>query len=496
MASTTPAHWHELGEGAAAADRAGRRAGSGVFFLPDLASVAALLTFLYVLFVYQGYTRLFRDSDAGWHIRSGEAIWRNASLPRTDPYSFSLAGRSWMNWEWLPDLATGGAHRAAGPAGVAILYAAGVALAVWLWFRLQWRLGTNFLLAAALAIPLLGTLNIHYLARPHIWSWSLLLGALLLLEGGRTRARLAAYCALAALWANVHGSFVLAPVLALLYRSPFLAALAGAATLLNPYGWRLHHHVFGYLTDGRLLAQVGEYQSFNFHADGSGQILLALFLAAAGTFAAFARGRIDHFLVGVLFLGGGLRHARGLPLIALAVLPIAGAHLGHFWTRCTAFRDYGERLRAIDRRAASWLAVPLLAAAAVAAMPFVSPRAGFPATEFPVAAAARLEQLAPELFQGAGRLLAPDKFGGYLIYRFEGRLPVFFDGRSDFYGSAFLEEWRRLAQVRPGWGELIDKYRFTHALLPNDYSLVEALRRAGWEVLHQDATAILLRWNT
>ena len=26
-----------------------------------------------------------------------------------------------------------------------------------------------------------------------------------------------------------------------------------------------------------------------------------------------------------------------------------------------------------------------------------------------------------------------DKFGGYLIYRFEGRRKVFFDGRSDFY---------------------------------------------------------------
>ena len=70
---------------------------------------------------------------------------------------------------------------------------------------------------------------------------------------------------------------------------------------------------------------------------------------------------------------------------------------------------------------------------------------------------------------------------------------VFFDGRSDFYGSEFLEEWRRLAQVRPGWHDILAKHRFTHALLPNDYSLVDALQRAGWTVIYRDSTATLLR---
>ena len=118
--------------------------------------------------------------------------------------------------------------------------------------------------------------------------------------------------------------------------------------------------------------------------------------------------------------------------------------------------------------------------------------AGFPAAEFPVAAAQQLEQLAPELFTPAGRLLAPDKFGGYLIYRFDGRLKVFFDGRSDFYGAAFLDDYRRLVQVRPGWHDQVTRWGFTHALLPPDYSLVEALQRAGWKALYRDEAAVLL----
>ena len=498
MAPSTSAHWDDLGKETAATSRPALKARNGAALLPDLAGVAGLLTFLYVLFFYQGYTRLFRDSDAGWHIRSGEAILRDRTLPRQDPYSFSRAGEPWMNWEWLADLASGAAHWAAGPAGVAVLYSAAIALAVWLWFRLHWRLGTNFLLAAAFAVPLLGTLNLHWLARPHVWGWVLLLAALHLLESEPSPRRLVAYVALSALWANVHGSFLLAPLLALVYAQPRAALLSAAATFLNPYGWNLHRHVFTYLTNRDLLASVGEFQSFNFHVAGSGQILLTLAVAAAGTTLALYHGRWNHFLLGALLLAGALRSARGLPLVALALLPIAGAHLEipdalRRWL--TAARDYGNRLRDLDRQAGAWKFAPLLLIAAVLSVASIRPRAGFPASEFPVAAAAQLPSLAPELFRGEGRLLAPDKFGGYLIYRFQGRLKVFFDGRSDFYGSGFLDEWRRLAQVRPGWGALVEKHRFTHALLPNDYSLVEALQRAGWTILYRDNTVTLLRWK-
>ena len=57
---------------------------------------------------------------------------------------------------------------------------------------------------------------------------------------------------------------------------------------------------------------------------------------------------------------------------------------------------------------------------------------GFSSRLFPVRAAAELEKLPSGM-----RLLAPDKFGGYLIYRFDGRVRVFIDGRSDLYGPVF-----------------------------------------------------------
>src|SRR5258706_2659857 len=89
-------------------------------FAPDLAMVAASVTLFYCLFLFQGYQKLFRDSDAGWHIRNGESILATGTLPRTDPYSFSRAGEPWFAWEWGADMVTGAIHRAGGLPGVAM----------------------------------------------------------------------------------------------------------------------------------------------------------------------------------------------------------------------------------------------------------------------------------------------------------------------------------------------------------------------------------------
>jgi hypothetical protein len=90
------------------------------------------------------------------------------------------------------------------------------------------------------------------------------------------------------------------------------------------------------------------------------------------------------------------------------------------------------------------------------------------------------------------RLFAPDKFGGYLIYRFNGTRKVFFDGRSDFYGADFLKRYSRMVQVRPGWSREFSKWQFTHALLPVDYSLIPALEVQGWTEIYRDGTSVLL----
>ncbi len=501
-----------------------------IWLVPDLGLAISILTLFYCLFVYDGSRRLFRDSDSGWHIRTGEAILDGAEFPHSDPYSFSRAGEPWFAWEWATDAAMGAAHRWAGLSGVAWLYAAAIAAATWLWFRLHWAAGGDFLLACLLASPMLSTVSLHWLARPHVAGWLFLLGALLYLETvacrGRLRGQVAPILLYSAVWANVHATFFFGFLLATVYATASLlrpliwdldrgeewrqarwfagaAALSLLAGLANPYGWRLHRHLLAYLTDRELLQRVAEFQSFNFHAPGAFQILCVVALGAAGALLSLAQRKLAHAILSAGFLVLALRSARGLPLAALAVLPLANGAISEAlrgWRdmrkelryRLDDVLAYSDRLKLLDRSVKGWALAPLALVLAFVCLrlPAVVARTGFPPEEFPVAAAAEVEKLPL-----SARLLAPDKFGGYLIYRFNGRRKVFFDGRSDFYGSDFMKQYVRLVEVRPGWRKQVDDWRFTHALLPNDYSLLAGLQQAGWRTVWRDSTATLLERN-
>lgn len=488
-----------------------------------------MVTLGYALLVWDAPQRLFRDADSGWHIRTGEMILASGSLPRRDPYSFTRQGQPWLAWEWGTDVLMGFMHRMAGLGGVAWLYVLAIALGVWLWFRLHWIVGGNFWVACLMAAPMLSTTNLHWLARPHVLGWLMTLLAVCYAERGARRFGVgpAAWIfAGSALWANLHGSFFLAPLIALVYAAAhwlrpriwqldpapeaarvrwFLAAAGVSAlgTLANPYLWGLHRHVASYLSNSELLARIGEFQSFNFHAEGAGQILLCVALAGLGAVAALSERRLAHAFLLLLLLATALRMARALPLLALVGLPLANGAIAAALERAAAgeglrlafrrrvrdFLAYSQRLRAMDAGLHGAALAPVAALLALLWLrtPAAAARTGFPPDEFPVAAAAELDSLPQDI-----RLLSPDKYGGYLIYRFCGRRKVFFDGRSDFYGAEYMKRYARLVQARPGWRRLVEDYGFTHALLPNDFSLAEALESAGWRRLYRDRVAILL----
>ncbi len=482
--------------------------------------VLAAGTLFYVLVLFGGAQQLFRDSDAGWHIRLGERLLAGSGLPVTDPFSFSRAGEPWFAWEWGADVLMGIAHRWGGLGAVALGYSLLIALGTWIWVRMNWAAGGSFLFTCLLALPMLSTTNLHWLARPHILSWVLLQVCLLHVERRRewrlTVAALAGAFVVGAVWSNIHGSFVLAlvgawtltlgtvlrgvvwPVDSGIERARWLlgtsvALLAG--TLANPYGWNLHRHVFNYLTNAELLERIGEFQSFNFHSPGAGWILVMVIASAVGGVLAVGERRIDVALLALLLVAGALRSARLLPLLALLILPYANAMLtASLWRAevrprvrgwITAALAYGANLRRFDARFAGYAYVPLLIVLGLAWLRLPAGAASFPPEQFPVDAANHLPASTP-------RLLAPDLYGGYLIYRFAGQRPVFFDGRSDFYGLAFMRRYIDLVEVRPGWTTQLDHWKFTHALLPNRYSLIPALRARGWKQIYADRTATIL----
>jgi hypothetical protein len=489
---------------------------------PDLAMTFALVTLFSLFYIFGGARTLFGDTDTGWHILNGETILSTGHLPATDPYSFSKPHEAWIAWEWGADVLMGAVSRVAGLGGIALLYGLAISASVWMWFRLHRAAGGNILIACLFFVPMASTASLHWLARPHILSWLFLLGTVLCCERMPSRLNwrhLLLAAGGTALWANLHASYFFAPLIALIYAAGIylrpliwdmrgaeipqtkamdlvwlaLASLAGS--FANPNGWRLHEHVVSYLSNSELLDHIGEFQSFNFHEPGAFHVTAVLTICFAGAFTAFAVRRPERFLLSLLLTAMALRSVRVLPLAALLIMPLANGSITAILSRATGLRptlrrwlsdalNYGDRLQQIERRCNGLALAPLFALLVFLA---IRHEAGFAASAAPVAAASMIAPLPTD-----ARILSTDTFGGYLIYRFRGERKVFFDGRSDYYGSGFLGGYGRLISASPGWRGELNRWHFTHALLPPDCALIPALEAIGWRELYRDRTAVLL----
>ena len=261
---------------------------------------------------------------------TARSILATHELPRTDPYSFTRAGQPWFAWEWGSDVLVGAVHRAAGLRGVAMFYAVVIAAGVWMWFRLHWAHAGQF--PAGVRHGSAAALHLQYPLAGKAACDQLAVSAGGGVVGGGARASpgvdlsldaVAGACA-TMLWANLHASFFMAAVIAGIYavqhRGRWLWILAATliAPLANPYGWRLYQHVFRYLTDSDLLGRIGEFQSFDFHAAGAGQIIATVILGIAGGTLALTERRLDHFLLAMLISAMALRSARALPAGGIA----------------------------------------------------------------------------------------------------------------------------------------------------------------------------------
>ena len=243
--------------------------------LPSVSDVV-FIAMLAVLVFTPLSVRLLGDAGIGWHIRTGQLILATHSIPRVDVFSATMQRKPWFAWEWLYDLLVGWLQRAAGLKAV-VWFAAALIAAIFAWtLRLLARRGTDVFVALVLVLLAASASMIHFFARPHVVSWLFVLLWFWVLDslerfGGRLVWMLPL---LMLVWVNMHGGFLVAFVLLAIYwisaawqwltlgenkLDDFLAklrarhriltlsavaALSLAATLINPYGWKLHVHVY------------------------------------------------------------------------------------------------------------------------------------------------------------------------------------------------------------------------------------------------------------
>src|SRR5262245_19532428 len=151
-----------IGEGrrqVAPAWRSGNRAQNVVFAGPMWhrrrgGSMSHRTLLVVVVFVSIFTYDLFRptDIDFWWHLRTGQLIAESGAVPRTDPFSFTAAGRPWVAHEWLWELGAFHLYRLGGYRAAVLLSAIIVTLAYVILYRLLRHLGANEIAAAGLVL--------------------------------------------------------------------------------------------------------------------------------------------------------------------------------------------------------------------------------------------------------------------------------------------------------------------------------------------------------
>lgn len=461
---------------------------------------------------------LLSDGDTGWHIRTGEWILDHRSFVHGDLFSFTKAGQPWFAWEWLSDVLLALAHRAAGLPGVTMAGMVISALFCGLLLRhMAWR-GVNLFICLPLALMGFGMATVHLLARPHLVTMLLVAVSAWMIQADLRRPRrwIWSLVPMTALWTNLHGGWpALISLLGLaamgrgveawlgqngwaaVKRYAALTAACLAASLVNPYGWRLHAHMAEYLTAGWIKDVVMEFKSPEFRSENMLQYEIVL-LAACGA-AALALKRKE--FVGPLWIAfwahSSLQSGRHIPLFAAVALPLLADELQRLWTAWTAgahrksvagiLQSLAEESGGGLRRASAWSVIPfLLILGGVIPIPW---RHDFPAERFPVKMAARHEALL-----SSSRVFTEDQWADYLIYRYSPRYRAFFDGRSDFYGEKITRQYQRMIGAGHDYARLLDQYGFDVVLARPNWALATVLKQSpGWEVVADDGTAVLFR---
>jgi len=447
------------------------------------------------LIVAVAYPQL--DGDLSWQRWLGFQILRSGGVPRAlGNETFTAVGAPWLPHEWLFSVAAALGSSGAGwlvfSGAVALCAVAALALAALQAERRGASPRAIAIFTAFAGIALFESFGV----RAQVVAWPLLVGFLMLLECEGPLGWVA--LAVAAVWANLHGSAALAPVLALLAaggawldagrltarvrRLLVIAVASLGAICLSPLGWKLPAYSL-MLLRSPITANILEWKPTGLEdlsfAYGAFPLLLAAVMLGVGRRYAGRVVRWERLLVFAACSWLMLSAARNIALFALVALPAVATALTQSvpWFAREPEGAGAERFAWIPRLALPALVMTLsLTVASLLVQAGTSKRDNLAE---PALAALALQP-------GAHRVLCTDfAWCGLLVGKKNVR--VFLDGRADPYPQRVWDDYLEISRLRPLWRVKLDGYGVDAVVAGRDVPLDQALAASsGWRAAFGD----------
>ncbi|MGZ8438652.1 MAG: hypothetical protein ACXWXR_08945 [Candidatus Limnocylindrales bacterium] len=437
--------------------------------------------------------------DLAYQLRAGAGILDARAIPSVDTWTFTAAGLPWTDQQWGAQVILAAVYRLGGWTGLVLLRAALVAVIFGCLFEVGRRRGLGLRRAAWLTLAAFVVAVAALALRPQLIGMALFAVVLLLVDDRRAhRGRIWLVPAIVIVWANVHGSFFLGPlVLGLAWlgdvhdriERPHLtlaaAVIVAAAACVTPFGPAVWAYAVGLSTNPQVTRQITEWQPTTL-----GDVTGLLFYGSALGVAALVvrRGRRlpwPTLLWLAVFFVIGVYAARGVAWWSLAapvaVAGLVGSRLGDGVPRP---EPAGTRL---IRRLNLGLAATLVLAG-LAVLPVwrdADPATGAPQgvlSNAPPGITAALHRLA----RPGDRLLNPQPWGSWFEFAVPD-LPVALDSRIELIPASAWDAAAAIEAGSDGWEAHLAAWKATIAVVrADDPGLATRLVTAGWSKAFSD----------
>ena len=479
------------------------------------------------------------EVDLFWHLLAGSRILDEGRVPRVDDFTYTSAGRAWVDLHWLFQVIVGLALRVGGWAALdslkVILIATGFACALLAALKRRSTAAAPFLL-------MLGAIAAQerFTLRPEAASFCLL-GILVLVLALRETSPRAPWLlpALFVVWANVHSLYaaglgVLVLTLAgdaldaALARLPSVSLSAGGprprrpllvatalsvvASLATPYGvmaWSLSRRLLleRIAGDNVLSRNIAEFQA-PFGGFGRTAAVWAFgalaAIVVAGIAVAWRSCRCADVLVPGAFLVLALLARRNMALFALVALPAGALALAAARDRLAiSLRKRRPGVAAwMLERSGALLSGAVCLSCAILLADVTSNRfyardgtqrgfgCGIAPGFYPEAAAGFvLENRLP------GEIFNDLTMGGYLAWRFHPERRVYIDGRLEVHDAALFSAYMASQQDPRQFERQVERFGIRTVVWSHRHALDAAplLRHLaggqGWRLAHVDLAA-------
>lgn len=467
--------------------------------------------------------------DFWWHLKMGHVILETGSIPRTDIFSFTAAGKPFIVQNWLAEVVLSLVYKAGGlPLLVFFntLLLIAILLPVYYLCRkatsLQWP---AIFSASLVSICMLGNL------RPQVFSFLLFSLFYLLLDDFRRqrRDRLWLLPILMVVWVNVHGGFVLGIILCACYlvsgltqifsHNRFKSGMSGIqisrlavclpvcllSTLLNPETFRIYQYLVTVLRDPSSQQYVYEWQSPHI---GTVQGVFLFFLPfSIVTVALIIRRRkieLADISIYLVFSFLGLSAIRYSVYFLILAAPMISRYLP---AKDRADADIPSENAA--SRQSFWLKKGrnpaffnfAIAAAAliivVMQSPWVQSRYFHNSLLEPKTPVGVMDFIEQHSLQG--NIAHPQIYGDYFIWRLWPKQRSFFDGRVHLFGKSFFLDYQNIFNGS-NWEALCVKYGIRYILINKDDAtgaqndLINSARSSPtWSPIYEDSICIFFK---